>query len=127
MPSVRSVPVLALLVIPGTESATLYRVAANESDVIALLIGGGVQAIEVDGGSVLWFDEAGKNKGLATNLLATKIAHRLHAGLYPDDTINGTAVVIGEAVGPDGDLESVDVTTETLSTLREVGVLVEPA
>lgn len=71
----------------------------NRSGEIAALIGGHIEAIEIDGGSVLWLDESGKNKGLATNLLATKIAHRLRAGLYPDDTVNGRALVVGELMG----------------------------
>lgn len=117
-------PVLALVIEPGDEVAALRPVLVNQSGEIGTLIGGDIEAIEIDGGSVLWLDESGKNKGLATNLLATKIAHRLHAGLYPDDTVNGRAIVIGEAAGPHGDLVSVDVTPATLTALSEIGVVV---
>lgn len=115
-------PVLALLIEPGDEIATLRPVSVNGSGEIVVLIGGHIEPIEIDGGSVLWLDESGKNKGLATNLLATKIAHRLHAGLYPDDTVNGRVLIVGESEGPHGDLVSVDVTAATLAALREVGV-----
>ena len=117
-------PVLALVIEPGDEVAALRPVLVNQSGPIGTLIGGDIEAIEIDGGSVLWLDESGKNKGLATNLLATKIAHRLHAGLYPDDTVNGRAIVVGEAAGPNGDLVSVDVTPATLTALSEIGVVV---
>lgn len=117
-------PVLALVIEPGDEVAALRPVSVNQSGEIGTLIGGDIEAIEIDGGSVLWLDESGKNKGLATNLLATKIAHRLHAGLYPDDTVNGRAIVVGEAAGPHGDLVSVDVTPATLTALSEIGVVV---
>ena len=117
-------PVLALVIEPGDDVATLRPVSVNQSGEIGELIGGHIEAVEIDGGSVLWLDESGKNKGLATNLLATKIAHHLHAGLYPDDTVNGRALVVGEAAGPDGDLVSVDVTPSTLSALAEIDVVV---
>lgn len=117
-------PVLGLLIEPGDEIATMRPVAVNGSDEVGKLIGGNIEAVEIAGGSVLWLDESGKNKGLATNLLATKIAHRLHAGLYPDDTVNGRALIVGEGEGPEGDLVSVDVTVETLSALCDVGVTV---
>ena len=115
-------PVLALLIEPGDEIATLRPVSVNGSGEIAVLIGGHIEPIEIAGGSVLWLDESGKNNGLATNLLATKIAHRLHAGLYPDDTVNGRVLIVGEAEGPHGDLVSIDVTAATLAALQEVGV-----
>ena len=68
--------------------------------------------------------ESGKNKGLATNLLATKVDHRLHAGLYPDDTVNGRALIFGEAEGPFGDSVCVDITATTLGALSDLGVVV---
>ena len=68
----------------------------NVAGTIAAAIKGSIQAIDLDGGSVMWLDESGKNRCLATNLLATKIAHRLNAGLFPDDTINGRALIVGE-------------------------------
>lgn len=117
-------PVLGLVIEPGDEVAILRPVAVNRSGEIGSLVGGHIEAIEIDGGSVLWLDESGKNKGLTTNLLATKIAHRLHAGLYPDDTINGRALIVGEAEGPHGDLVSTDVSPATLAALAEVGVTV---
>ena len=119
-------PVLGLLIEPGDEIATTRPVAVNGSDEVGNLIGGNIEAVEIAGGSVLWLDESGKNKGLATNLLATKIAHRLHAGLYPDDTVNGRALIVGEREGPHGDLVSVDVTVATLAALSDVGVTVSP-
>ncbi|WP_446685599.1 hypothetical protein [Nocardioides pelophilus] len=82
--------------------------------------------MEIDGGSVLWLDESGKNRGLPTNLLATKVAHRLHAGLFPDDTINGRALIVGEGPGPHGDLVSIDVTPSTLDAISAVNVEVVP-
>ena len=93
-------PVLALIIEPTDDVATLRPVAVNVSGRIAEIIEGTIEAIELDGGSVLWLDESGKNLGLPTNLLATKIAHRLHAGLFPDDTINGRALIVGEGPGP---------------------------
>ena len=117
-------PVLGLLIEPGDEFATVRPVAVNGSDEIGKLIGGNIEAVDIVGGSVLWLDESGKNKGLATNLIATKIAHRLQAGLYPDDTVNGRALIVGEREGPHGELVSVDVTAETLLALSEVGVTV---
>jgi hypothetical protein len=117
-------PILALVIEPGDEVANLRPVSVNQSGEIGILIGGHIEAVEIDGGSVLWLDESGKNKGLATNLLATKIAHRLHAGLYPDDTVNGRALVVGEAAGPHGDLVSVDVTPATLAALADIDVVV---
>ena len=101
-------PVLALIIEPTDDVATLRPVAVNVSGRIAEIIEGTIEAIELDGGSVLWLDESGKNLGLPTNLLATKIAHRLHAGLFPDDTINGRALIVREGQGPGGDLLSVD-------------------
>lgn len=118
-------PVLGLVIVPGDEVATLRPVSVHESEAIGRLIGGHIEAVEIDGGSVLWLDESGKNKGLATNLLATKIAHRLHAGLYPDDTVNGRALIVGEAAGPTGDLVSVDVTAATLAALASIDVVVK--
>lgn len=117
-------PVLGLVIDPGAEVATLRSLLVNRSDEISTLIGGAIEAIELDGGSVLWLDESGKNRGLATNLLATKVAHRLHAGLYPDDTINGRALIVGEAEGPNGDLVCADITTATLKALKGVNVVV---
>ena len=93
-------PALALIIEPTDDVATLRPVAVNVSGRIAEIIEGTIEAIELDGGSVLWLDESGKNLGLPTNLLATKIAHRLHAGLFPDDTINGRALIVGEGQGP---------------------------
>ena len=93
---------------------------------IAEIIGGTIEAIEIDGGSVLWLDESGKNLGLPVNLLTIKIAHRLHGGLYPDDTIHGRALIVGEGLGPHGDLVSVDVTPSTLEALRAANVDVVP-
>ena len=115
-------PVLALIIEPTDDVATLRPVAVNVSGRIAEIIEGTIEAIELDGGSVLWLDESGKNLGLPTNLLATKIAHRLHAGLFPDDTINGRALIVGERQGPDGDLVSVDVAPATLDALRRADV-----
>ena len=115
-------PVLALIIDPDDDVATLRPAAVNVSGRIAEIIGGPIKAIELDGGSVLWLDESGKNRGLPTNMLATKIAHRLHAGLFPDDTINGRALIIGEGPGPHGDLVSIDVTPSTLEALRAVNV-----
>lgn len=83
--------VIGIVIEAESDTAALRPLLANSPDELVRLIGGNVEAIEVDGGSVLWMDEGGKNQGLATNLLATKIAHRLNAGLYPDDTINGRA------------------------------------
>ncbi|GGA71948.1 hypothetical protein GCM10011490_23370 [Pseudoclavibacter endophyticus] len=54
-------------------------------------------------------------------MLATKIAHQLHGGLYPDDTVNGRAVVLGERTRPDGELASADLAPETLHALRDLG------
>lgn len=115
-------PVLALIIEPTDDVATLRPVAVNVSGRIAEIIEGTIEAIELDGGSVLWLDESGKNLGLPTNLLATKIAHRLHAGQFPDDTINGRALIVGEGQGPDGDLVSVDVAPATLDALRRADV-----
>lgn len=113
-----------LIIEPAYEVATLRPVAANVPEGIASTIGGSIEPVEIDGGSVLWLNEAGKNLRLPTNLLATKIAHRLNGGLYPDDTINGTALVLGEAPGPHGDLVSADVTPVTLEALRGAGVVI---
>lgn len=115
-------PVLGLIIEPGDEIASLRPVAANVPNSIATAVGGSIEAIEIDGGSVLWLNETGKNLGLRTNLLATKIAHRLNAGLYPDDTINGPAVVVGETEGPHGDLVCCDITPATLEALQRIGV-----
>lgn len=115
-------PVLALIIEPTDEVATLRPVSVNAPGGIAEIIGGTIEAIELDGGSVLWLDESGKNLGLPTNLLATKIAHRLHAGLFPDDTINGRALIVGEATGPHGDLVSVDLAQATIDALRRANV-----
>lgn len=120
----QTAPVLALAIEPGDDMATLRPVSVNQSGAIGALIGGHIEAVEIDGGSVLWLDQSGKNKGLATNLLATKIAHRLQGGLYPDDTVNGRALVVGEAAGPHGDLVSVDVTPATLAALADIDVAV---
>lgn len=117
-------PVLALIIEPGVEVASLRPVAANAPGAIATIIDGNVEAIEIDGGAVLWLNESGKNLGLPTNLLATKIAHRLHAGLFPDDTINGRALIVGEAPGPSGDLVNVDLTQAILDALSRMGVAV---
>lgn len=115
-------PVLTLIIEPTDEVATLRPVSVNVPGGIAEIIGGTIEAIELDGGSVLWLDESGKNLGLPTNLLATKIAHRLHAGLFPDDTINGRALIVGEATGPHGDLVSVDLAPATMDALRRANV-----
>lgn len=120
----RTAPVLGLVIEPGDEVASLRPVAVNGPGEIAALIGGNIEPVELDGGSVLWLDESGKNRHLPTNLLATKVAHRLNAGLYPDDTINGRALIVGETAGPDGDLVSADVTPVTLAALHRVGVTV---
>lgn len=119
-------PVLALIIEPDDDVATLRPAAVNVSGHITEIIGGPIEAIELDGGSVLWLDESGKNRGLPTNMLATKIAHRLHAGLFPDDTINGRALIVGEGSGPHGDLVSIDVTPATLEALSAANVDVVP-
>lgn len=119
-------PVLALTIEPNDDVATLRPADVNVSGRIAAIIGGPIEAVELDGGSVLWLNESGKNLGLPTNLLATKIAHRLHAGLYPDDTINGRALIVGEGPGPHGDLVSIDVTPATLEALSAAKVDVVP-
>lgn len=115
-------PVLALIIEPTDKAAALRPVALNESGGIGEIIGGSIEAIDLDGGSVMWLNESGKNLGLPTNLLATKIAHRLNAGLFPDDTINGTALIVGEVSDPAGDLVSGDVTRATLDALRATNV-----
>lgn len=71
---------------------------------------------------MLWLDEEEKSKHLRTNLLATKIAHQLQAGLYPDDTINGRALVLGETIRPDGELMGADLTSATIAALRAAGI-----
>ncbi|WP_353113285.1 hypothetical protein [Microbacterium sp.] len=115
--------VRGLLITPGDTVATLRLIAVGAPvGISGVLDGAMIQALDLDGESVLWIDESGKSKGLATNLLATKIAHRLHAGLYPDDTINGPALILGESVAPSGELTSVDLTAATLEALRMVGV-----
>lgn len=93
---------------------------------IAATIEGSIEAIEIDDGSVLWADESGKKRELATKLLATKIAHRLNAGLFPDDTINGRALVVGATTGPSGDLVSADVSPATLAALKRLGIEIQP-
>lgn len=65
-------PVLALIIEPTDHAAALRPVAANESGAIGQIIGGSVQVIELDGGSVMWLNESGKNLGLPTNLLAPR-------------------------------------------------------
>lgn len=120
-----STSVLGLVIHPDSEVAFLLPIAANEPGQLAAIIGGSIEAIAIDTGAVVWMDEDGKNSGLATNLLATKIAHRLHAGLFPDDTVNGRAIVLGESVGPDGDLISADISASTLRALSEINVTVQ--
>lgn len=117
-----SAPVLGLFVEPDSDRARVISVAANASGEIARIVGGPLEAIEIDGGSVMWLDAEGKNRSLATNLLATKIAHRLHAGLYPDDTINGRALIFGEIELREQGPVAVDLTAKTLEALRAVGV-----
>lgn len=56
--------------------AALRPVSVNSGE-IGTLIGGDIEAIEIDGSSVFWLDESGKNRGLAISLLATRIAHRM--------------------------------------------------
>lgn len=119
-------PVLALLVDPESEVAVLRPMSLNISGTIASTIEGSIEAIELDGGSVLWLDESGKTLRKATNLLATKVAHRLNAGMFRDDTINGRALIVGEAVGPTGDLVCADVSPEALAALRRIGIEIEP-
>lgn len=117
---------LALIIDPKDDIATLRPAAVNVSGRIAEIIGGSDRGVELDGGSVLWLDESGKNRNLPTNLLATKIAHRLHAGLFPDDTINGRALIVGDGPGRHGDLVSIDVTPSTLDALSAANVEVVP-
>ncbi|WP_456299534.1 DUF3846 domain-containing protein [Nocardioides allogilvus] len=126
MPLDATAPVLAIVIDPSDEVASVRPVSANVPGTIANMINGPIEAIDLDGGSVLWMNESGKELALPTNLLATKIAHRLHAGLFPDDTINGRAVIVGDEVGPTGDLVSGDVTDGTLQALRQIGVDVIP-
>lgn len=115
-------PVLALIIEPSDDVATMRPVATNLPGAIAEIIGGTIEAIELDGGSVLWLNESGKDLGLPTNLLATKIAHRLHARLFPDDTINGRALIVGECPGPHGDLVSADVAPATLDAIKSAKI-----
>jgi hypothetical protein len=61
-----------LIIEPADEVATLRPVAANVPEGIVATIGGAIEAIEIDGGSVLWLREAGRNLRLSTNLLATR-------------------------------------------------------
>ncbi|NPC95227.1 hypothetical protein [Nocardioides sp. zg-DK7169] len=119
-------PVLALVIDPHSETALLRPMSLNVAGTIAATIEGSLEAIEIDGWSVLWADASGKNRGLATNLLATKIAHRLHAGLLPDDTINWRALVVGETTRPSGDLDSTDVSPTALAALSRLGIEVQP-
>ncbi|TGN64235.1 DUF3846 domain-containing protein [Nocardioides eburneiflavus] len=124
MPAPPSRTLYGLVLDPDDETAVVRGVAVESSGGVSDVVGGRAQAVEIDGGSVLWLDEEGKTKGYPTNLLATKIAHRLHAGLYPDDTINGRALILGERTGRDGELTSTDLTWDTVEALRAVGVAV---
>jgi hypothetical protein len=119
-------PVLALVVHPDSEIALLRPMSLNVAGTIVATIEGSIEAVEIEGGSVLWMDESGKSRGLTTNLLATKIAHRLNAGLFPDDTINGRALIAGETTGPSGDLVSADVSPATLAALKRLGIEIQP-
>ena len=75
-------PVLAIVVDPDSEIALLRPMSLNVAGTIVATIEGSIEVAEIEGGSVLWMDESGKSRGLTTNLLATKIAHRLNAGLF---------------------------------------------
>lgn len=120
-----SSPARGLVIDRGAEVAFLRPIAANEPGQLAAIVGGSLEAIEVDTGAVIWMDENGKNCRRPTNLLATQIAHRLHAGLFPDDTINGRAVVLGETVGTAGDLISAEISAATLQALADIRVTVQ--
>lgn len=119
-------PVLALVIDPGSEVANLRPMNLNVKGAIATTLEGPIAAVDLDGGSVMWHDDSGKRRKLALNLLATKIARLLNAGLLSGDTINGRALIAGEATGPLGDLVSADITSSTLSALKKVGVEIQP-
>lgn len=122
MPNTPPPAVTGLYLTPDSDTARFCHVDANVAGVLATAIGGLFQALDLDHDTVMWLDEDGKNKGLTTNLLATKIAHRLHAGLYPDDTINGPALLLGERLTSDGEPVSADLGANAYAALRDLGV-----
>lgn len=67
---------------PGPDVTVARRAQANEPDRIDEVLGGEIQAIEVETGAVLWVDENGKRANRATNLLAT----RSPTGFTPDSS-----------------------------------------
>lgn len=119
-------PVLAIVVDPDSKIALLCPMSLNVAGTVVGTIEGSIEALDIEGGSVLWMDESSKNRGLATNLLATKIAHRLNADLFPGDTINGRALIAGETTGPSGDVVSTDVSPATLAALKRLGIEIQP-
>lgn len=115
-------PVLGLVIDPADDTAAIVPIDANTSGVLARVVGGALEVIELDGGSVMWIDSEGKNRRMPTNLLATKVAHRLHAGLYPDDTINGRAVILGEIEIDGHGPVAADLTPLTYTALTDLNV-----
>lgn len=122
-------PVLALVIEPGAERAALRPIAANQPRVLRQVIGGWLEGVNMgDETTIMYLDEEGKLKGRSTNLLATKIVHRLAggAGLLPDDTISGTAVLVGRLrLGGEHGEVCGDMPAETAAALSDLGIIYE--
>jgi hypothetical protein len=79
-----------------------------------------VEALEIGGGALMWVNEAGENLELPTNFLSTRIAHRLHAGLY-----NGSAILVGERHSTNRRSGVLRHPVATMNAVRVLGAVVE--
>lgn len=84
------------------------------------LIGGYLEALPFTDGTSVYIDEEGKLKGLPPNLIATSLMRSIGPGLWPDDSICGTMVIVGNLneIG-EYDGEEHDVPNEVVKQVME--------
>lgn len=84
------------------------------------LIGGYLEALPFTEGSSVYIDEEGKLKGLPPNLIATSLMRSIGPGLWPDDSICGTMVIVGNNdVNGEYDGEEHDVPDAVIKQVME--------
>jgi hypothetical protein len=114
-------PVLALVIEPGDDAATLRPVSANGTGAIETLIGAHIEAVEIDGGSVLWLDESGKAQGTCHKPAGDE-DRRPPACRPPRRHRQRTCRGSWRGCRATRDLISVDITPTTLAALTEINV-----
>ena len=70
-------------------------------------VGGYIEALDLQNGSIMWLNEEGKLNGLPYNLVADFIAHQ-HTGIATDDHVVGDVLIATTAETGDDEEEDED-------------------